>query len=653
MLVAIDDSGSMAEETLLLSNDGAAWWHAQNANGDDATVCTTGFTGCGTDPATATNIASANTINFNYVGNGSAAWRKYGYLIPTGDESFYSIPPIGQFAYYRSSFYNPGYFDVSKVYKPWTNYSTTVFADAVPAAAIFDPTTNSTTMDLTAYRASNVSLATASVAQPMTQTACTGLAPTYAAGYNFRAFAGMVLPQGTCYRPSGGNWTFVSATSYTVPANNNNGVDQGTAIAVLYFPATFYLPKNVALPAGYGYTGAPTTNGLAPDGVTQLYGYEIKPANFTNTAAYTLAMQNFANWFQYYRKRNLAVRGGFGAAFADVKRLRIGQYTINKRSFGNMLDMSTAADKNTLYSNVYGLTFGGGTPNKEAVGYMIDRYKATDSTAPITDACQQNFGVLFTDGFANASTVSVGGSAVGNTDGDQGSPFADKVSDTMADIVMYGYKNNIRPDLTPGLVPPEAMCSTDPTNPMLDCRKDPHMGFYAITLGGRGFTYGVNTVQTNDPYNNVPTWPTTFANRNPTAVDDLWHAAINGRGSLLLATTPQSIADKFKQILDSIVGKTGAASAVAANAGALSSGSRLYQARFNSADWSGTLSSLRLSTGSTGACPTVAVGNPCPVNSTAGDWEAGNVLNNKAATSRSIITLRDAGPTSAPHSRLC
>jgi len=69
-------------------------------------------------------------------------------------------------------------------------------------------------------------------------------------------------------------------TTYTLSDN--------TSVAIRYFPATFYLKTTTALPTGFGFTGA-KLSGAAPDG-TSLYGYEIKSANFSTTAAYTAAI---------------------------------------------------------------------------------------------------------------------------------------------------------------------------------------------------------------------------------------------------------------------------------------------------------------------------------------------------------------------------
>ncbi len=44
----------------------------------------------------------------------------------------------------------------------------------------------------------------------------------------------------------------------------------------------------------------------------------------------------------------------------------------------------------------------GATPNRTAVATIIGNFRRTDSSAPVTLACQKNFGMLFTDGFSDS-----------------------------------------------------------------------------------------------------------------------------------------------------------------------------------------------------------------------------------------------------------
>jgi type IV pilus assembly protein PilY1 len=129
-----------------------------------------------------------------------------------------------------------------------------------------------------------------------------------------------------------------------------------------------------------------------------------------------------------------------------------------------------------------------------------------------------------------------------------------------------------------------------------------------------------------DPYTTAPTWPTTFPARHPSAVDDIWHATINGRGELLNAKSSDELAEKLRSVLTSIVNQTGSASSASVNSGTISSDTRLFQAKFDSRDWSGQLLAFGInSDGSLGAQ----------------DWDASTQL--PAANSRAIITVNSTG----------
>ncbi|WP_083491708.1 pilus assembly protein [Pseudomonas taeanensis] len=573
VIMAIDDSGSMDAELLLPTNDGAAWWRVNS----DATK--TGFFGWGTNADYSADAwVGGAQMNFNQAGGADATWKKFIYIFPNGSDSskggrvygdstndHFAVPPLPTLAYVRSVAYNKAYFDPLQTYAPWPSLGGQSFSNMPATAAKADPgRSSSLTLDLTA----NVEL------KDSNQT--------------FRLFSGMRIPSGTkIYLNSAWQTLTTAGTVPYTPVSGGGQLSNDTSYGISYFPATFYAESASALPVGYGYTASPMLSGYSPGASSpDLYLYEIKPANFSTTAQYQMAIQNFANWFSYYRKRQLATRGGVAASFKDMTTIRAATYRINNRSTLTMRNLSLAADRDSFFQDVMAPTGSGGTPNREALLHAGEQLMRTDVNAPVQYSCQSNAAILFTDGFSNASSVSP---APGNADGDQGSPYADSVSDTIADIAMKYYKTPLRTGtgFPSGRVPVVAACNTANPPAGTDCNRNLHMLTYGVTLGSKGILFDPDVV--TDPYANPPAWWNSFSNRSPRAVDDLWHATLNGRGQMLNAKTPTEVAKAIKIALSSIIARTGSASAVASNSTRLDTDTFVYQAKFNSADWSGEL----------------------------------------------------------------
>jgi type IV pilus assembly protein PilY1 len=577
IMIALDDSGSMDSEVLMKSNDGAVWWNT--------TAGIRSFAGRGRN-----NLPEAGVVNFNEAGNADTTWRKFVYLFPngsggntTGRRTFsdstndhFAVPPLPQFAFARSPIYNFAYFDPRVQYVPWPSLGGYTFGNSNPVLARTDPVFPTT-----------------------------GMAPTFDLTANventsdnnvFRMFAGMTIPTGIRNAPRGGStWT---DTGYSATDAN----DLINFRAISYFPAQFFLSSDVVLGTCYGYISSNiSTTGRAPDGVTPLNGYEIRPANFQSacgrTAAenYTTAIQNFANWFTYYRKRHAAGRNALGVAFETITDFRVGLYRINDRpsasSLLTMRNLLVPADRTAFFAQAYTSIGSGGTPNREAVHAMQSQLQRTDSGAPIQLACQKNFGVLITDGFANNTTIS----GVGNRDVNMGPPFADSYSSTLADIAAGLYLDNPRPLLPTGRVPIPPVCSAAGASLRLDCNPNLHLNLFAISLGAPGNIFNVDVAATANPFANPPTWPNPTEIRNPQQIDDLWHATLNSRGEFLSVDVPSELGDSFKKILESIRARveTSGGSAAASSA-VLQTDSLLYNAQFRSEDWSGELVARKL-----------------------------------------------------------
>jgi type IV pilus assembly protein PilY1 len=120
------------------------------------------------------------------------------------------------------------------------------------------------------------------------------------------------------------------------------------------------------------------------------------------------------------------------------------------------------------------------------------------------------------------------------------------------------------------------------------------MNTYAVTLGALGNVFGKTHFNVRDAHTTAPApWPNpnaSGAESRPVQVDDLYHAAVNGRGELLNARSTADLSNKLNSALQSILSSvTGSASAVSSNSTRLDADTLIYQARFDSARWSGEL----------------------------------------------------------------
>lgn len=596
-IMAIDDSGSMNWETLFPTQDGRGTWNA---------VANSFY-----HPTQLAPNGLPRPYRSNETGNGNGLSN---YLelfpFPGRGEPANTIPPLPNFGFARSHIFNPGYFNPFVTYEPWARADRTLWADASSTGALVNPRVGtSASFNLTA-----------DVQQDGDANATNN---TWL--FDFRV--GMRIPGGTVYSRNTGNCNFggtqIGTTGWwTVGADTN--VTTNCRAGVRYFPATFYLTS----PTFPGYTATPLAivNPVGGPPNTTLYRYEIKPGNM-DAAAYAATMQNFANWFSYYRNRNLAVVAAITRAFLDIDFMRVGAFRINNRVDVTMFDMGVQADRDGFYSLVTAFGASGSTPNRAAIDHLGNQFRRRGAgTLPVQLACQMNAGMLFTDGYSN-----LGGPTVGNLDGALGAPFADTIADKKGDIIARHYMQNIRDDLPAGLVRVPPACATANPDPRLDCRTDPHMNFYGVTLGAIGTVYGVNAAATADPYANPPAWPGRCDNCLE-AVDELWQATLTGRGRYINATNPAAISQAMNDVVNAVLDSTQPVGTPPVAGARVGSDSATYQSGFavrdNARDWVGSLQAFRINAdGSLGAQL----------------WSAEPLL--PSASSRNILAMRTPGPT--------
>ncbi|WP_115513315.1 pilus assembly protein [Xanthomonas arboricola] len=595
-IMAVDDSNSMTFERIFKGGDGRLRWTG-----------TSFFSSAGTffDASQACASNSADCYLYLYPHSG------YNAAYTPGD----ALPPLDIFGFARSPTYNASYYNPEVLYSPWTlppksQPGPTLWDDAKFGAARVDPRDPSiygnefsagyfTIYDLR-YREGNDEFF-----QFLTGMTIPAGARYRSSARSCNTFNNQGVPNNNGLPSSNGNWTTL-ASAVTVVAN--------CQVQIGYVPATFYLPEAAPAPVGYltSNLNRPIIQNACGPGCN-MRRYQILSQNYGNIDSYNEASKNFANWFQYHRNRILAVVGSETRALATVEKMRVGYFTINNRVNVTMYDVDVESEIFSLYDRVYKLRPLGGTPNRTAVDYLGKQFLRVGAGAPVLRACQKNGGMLFTDGYTNSTDAVTGyanADSVGTVDF-PAVPFADDYSNTIADIAASYYSGTSTPLVSgqgfqAGLVPVDDKCATlSKTSPdwkRLDCQKNLHMNFYAITLGAQGNIYEVNQSATTDPYTNAPNWN---ANGDPNdgddgrVIDELWHATVNGRGQFINAKSPAEVTAAMQRVLSAASAPSSPSGTLALTGARIGAGSLSvapeYQIKNNGTDWSSKLKASQAS----------------------------------------------------------
>ncbi|GAA6140724.1 PilC/PilY family type IV pilus protein [Hydrogenophaga sp. 5NK40-0174] len=509
---------------------------------------------------------------------------------------------------YRSFALNKSYYNPAVTYRPWAREDGSLFPNANPTAAFHHPIrTGLGTRNLTVNTTENT------------------------------------------------RWIYRNQTGGLFWSEVGSGWRNAT-----HYPAVYFRHNGGALWDAANYTQvniiASTTNYTGD-------GRENRTDCVAGNCTYAQEIQNFANWYTYYRSRMLAAQAGIGRAFsAQSDSMRVGFGAINKDSSSvDGVNTETVirgvrkfdgADRTAFFNELYGGVWNpANTPLRRALDDVGQYFSRTDNRGPwgarpgINDSsdhlqCRQSFSILMTDGYWNSSQASTAAARqnVDNTSGptitdagppvrsfqySPGTPFSDVTDNTLADVAMYYWNQDLRPSL-PNKVP------TTDENPAFW----QHMVTYGVGLGVSGTIDPDTAFGAIDasPAVNI-TWPDPESS-NPAKIDDLLHAGVNSRGGFFSAGDPETFANELTSVLSNIVARvTSAGTSAAASSSTLQTDTLIYNASFRSTDWSGTVEARNLD----------AYG--APDKSAAGlAWDAEQVLAARTPASRNIYT--SAGPGS-------
>ncbi len=174
-------------------------------------------------------------------------------------------------------------------------------------------------------------------------------------------------------------------------------------------------------------------------------------------------------------------------------------------------------------------------------------------------------------------------------------------SNTLADVAQYYYKTDLRSstlsnctgalgtDVCDNNVPSTGSGVED------DKAQWQHMTTLTMGLGLSGNLSYSPTYKTDitGTFANIRTgsinWPVPSAN-NPTALDDLWHAAVNGRGQYFSAGNPDSVVNSLTTALAGVSARIASAAAAAtSNLEPVAGDNFAYTAKYVTQKWTGEL----------------------------------------------------------------
>jgi type IV pilus assembly protein PilY1 len=199
-----------------------------------------------------------------------------------------------------------------------------------------------------------------------------------------------------------------------------------------------------------------------------------------STCTYNEEIQNYANWYTYYRTRTQLVKSATTIAFNQLDdKYRVGfdnicqpTGTTVKRGVAQFVDAGEVANQRTnWWAQLTGSNPNCATPLRAETA-KIGRYyagKLSGATDPLQYSCQQNFMMLVTDGYWNENEpagTSITGGDIGNVDNNIATaprPFYDgqqtatttvgtgsgrgstnSSARTLSDIAWYYYSTDIR-----------------------------------------------------------------------------------------------------------------------------------------------------------------------------------------------------------------
>lgn len=546
----------------------------------------------------------------------------------------------------RSAQNNSVYYDPDYNYEPWINADgVTSMPDASPSSARYDPTDSFDTLNLLSRRRvsaqwfyQRVGFGSQTIMTYYWNHGCYGVSYSqgvtsegvYLCASTNRRFTPItyfeykgVGIEDRCVNTSS---TSVSENGVTLLCNCNVTdrndvsefrVDQPRACAANYVKTQIWQRPNGSYRISHGSVDAGIVDVSSPD------SYVITSVNGVSQTVSEI-VQNYANWFQYYRTRALTAKAGTGFAFAQVdENQRIGWGSINTyssytESHGGVrtpltsstvrqgIEYFSSSHRQSFFNDIYNLVISGGTPSRRAVddvGQYFSKSQAIwNSSSPLSDAqnndleCRTNFHLLISDGYWNseaATTVAAQSDVdsqnyqIAFNDGVTRTftaPYPDNYSNTLADAAFYYWSRDLNPNLEN-----EYKGSAESSSWQ-------RLTTFALGFGLQGSGLVNIPADGGVPANNALNWGDP-ALKEEYRIDDMWHAAINTGGLFLEVNNTEQFVDGINRVFDTVAALSNVSAAgISSNQGSTSAGSLVFQSRFDSGLWLGQIAAYRFKT---------------------------------------------------------
>jgi type IV pilus assembly protein PilY1 len=434
-------------------------------------------------------------------------------------------------------------------------------------------------------------------------------------------------------------------------------------------------------PTGLYKTGANKNKALCVVTRSDVYKYP-RYGFFQRVEVPETSYQNYANWYSFYRTRFLSLKTASSLAFADLgSSRRIGFITTNPSGYLGANEFVPIGSFDSTQSAKFYYALFNSTVNAEEGSRLrqtlskVGRYYAgktdgintgmitdsikyettdvlgttmfTDGTTMVTDgstqstrpdpvtySCQENNAIVASASYWSDDGRSYQGQDLeGNVIGGEDNTASTYVSregatldglgakGTLADVAMYYYKNDLRPDGSKNLTTGEYVHENNVAVSIRDSNPQQHMVTYAISMGLNGFmkyvpdyemsSFGdVQNIRVSAPATELVCswtvgtcdWPAPTADTKST-IDDIWHAAVNGRGKFYNVENANSFkVGLLKSLSNLIVQTSSSAAAATSSPNITSTDNTLFYTTYRTSKWDGDISAKAIdpTTGSLG-----------------------------------------------------